>query len=464
MEKITDKKWFVYVKDHHEGPHSVDEIQDKVARGVIGTEGFVWTAGMEDWKPMKDVATFDRSPPSPAQTQAQIRSRVEIPIPPREALNREIKSVLKKSQQRRNLIRVAGRLLVFCITLGSGIFMVKSGYLDPLLEIPAIQTLSDSLTEGARPTLLNLSEHFSVIRRWVSPIPQMNDVTPEEFAELKLAAGARLEKVGPKYALALSQADPLSPTFYVGTNLVDGTHLSLVITGIPDTLLNQLSFSAVALVSISKKIGKTGIIRFADGRAIPRGEYRIDLKSPETPEILMTKRYFLAGKKDAVYLDRLKDFHEKLRARSLSEVNEAKQFMLTLFSQVQATQEKFKAIRKGKLDARQRASWEEFHNEWLKIEGELDQIFQKWTPEALENEYYYGVLFRLIQEAGQAVDRLHGIQQGYFNGIQDPVAFEVQFKNDTRLAGEALEKLKTKISQVEKLPPTPSGMPQRESL
>jgi hypothetical protein len=63
MENITEKKWFVYVQDHHEGPHSLLEIQEKLDQGLVESEGFVWSEGMDDWQKMTDVAMLDKLTP-----------------------------------------------------------------------------------------------------------------------------------------------------------------------------------------------------------------------------------------------------------------------------------------------------------------------------------------------------------------------------------------------------------------
>src|SRR4051812_29705440 len=58
MDGFTEKKWFVYVGDHHEGPFSLEEVQGKMVQGDVSTESFVWAEGMTDWKPMTEMSDF----------------------------------------------------------------------------------------------------------------------------------------------------------------------------------------------------------------------------------------------------------------------------------------------------------------------------------------------------------------------------------------------------------------------
>src|SRR5690242_16629809 len=59
MDGFTEKKWFVYLGDHHEGPFSLEEIQGKMSEGRVTRENYVWADGMADWQPMPQVPDFN---------------------------------------------------------------------------------------------------------------------------------------------------------------------------------------------------------------------------------------------------------------------------------------------------------------------------------------------------------------------------------------------------------------------
>src|SRR3954467_9410853 len=58
MDGFTDKKWFVYIGDHHEGPFSLEDIQGKMAQGQVTRNSYVWAEGMADWKAMIEMSEF----------------------------------------------------------------------------------------------------------------------------------------------------------------------------------------------------------------------------------------------------------------------------------------------------------------------------------------------------------------------------------------------------------------------
>lgn len=58
MSNLNEKRWFVYLGDHHEGPFSLGEIHNKMHQGSVSQTNYVWCEGMSDWKQMTDVGEF----------------------------------------------------------------------------------------------------------------------------------------------------------------------------------------------------------------------------------------------------------------------------------------------------------------------------------------------------------------------------------------------------------------------
>ncbi len=71
---MDEKKWFLYVVDHHEGPFSLVDIRDLLEQGKTTTEAFVWREGMDDWTPMASLPDFAPilGPQEPSLTSSQI--------------------------------------------------------------------------------------------------------------------------------------------------------------------------------------------------------------------------------------------------------------------------------------------------------------------------------------------------------------------------------------------------------
>ncbi|MGK5087803.1 GYF domain-containing protein [Bdellovibrionota bacterium FG-2] len=509
MDGFKEKKWFVYLGDHHEGPFSLEEIQSKLNLGLVTPSSFVWAEGMTDWKLMTDIEAFQSllkpkmepvislapAPPleptigpptfesTPAIELSPIMEPVEQPLAPMSLAPEPTSSPLEIPQElqetqpepqedeptstvarpgKRSSLRTILRTFGVLIILGGSGYLYYTGQFEALRKSPALEASFNTVTDLLQPYLLKLSDRYPALLKWVSPISRLPDIAPEDYEELKAAARAKLEVDGPRVGIALSRADLTNPTFHVASNLPENTLVELKLDGIPDTLLNQLSFSTKTSATINKRQGKTGPIGFPDGKPIPRGSYQIAVS--QNTKVLLTKTLFLGGAKDASYTERLNEFHEKMRAKATTELSEIKQFSLTLEGQLSLTLDKFAALKKGKVTPAQRKAWNQFHPVWIGIMHQMGETFSKWTPETIEKDTFYGSLYQLTQQVAQAVEKVHRFHHSYFTEPVDPKGFEIQLGEAAASASTALATLKAKIEQAEKLPTTPNGLPQREGL
>ena len=424
MDAFNEKKWFVYVGEKHEGPFSLHEIQGKMAQGQVSRTSFVWCEGMQDWKAMTEVSEFAPLLQS-SEPAAEIPIEAAISISPSaesegdtgkldpKAAKKAAKEAEKaakaasKARAKEGKVgksRVSSLLVAFLILIVVPVVLAigyMGGMLEPLMKNPGLKAAADAASDAIHPQMMNLAEKFPALAPYISPIPRLEDVTPEDFEELKAAARDSHDGTQ-KFALALSTGDVLTPVFYVTTSAADAKQVRVVVTGVGDTLLNHTSFENSAVVNFEKHLGKTAPIRFPDGKPLPRGEYIVSVYEfvaappappaqppvgqpvapppgqpsqpgqpvapppgqPEQPQVAGTppagtppavqppateapavpkgrlytkKQYFLGGAKDATYTERLKEFHERLKGKAASELAEVKQFSATLEMQLNST-------------------------------------------------------------------------------------------------------------------------------
>lgn len=574
MDGFNEKKWFIYLGDHHEGPFSLAEIQQKMTERLITSANYVWAEGMPDWKQMPEVPAFQAllaereatsapriSGPSVEATSAsnaqlfsdaaaQEALSVEplevspvimetalavdepTPVAPPAAIepmgvepvsvepagtvemaeeptpsvvigaagsqslgdahglsaaspfeNPEGAAAPRKRSGIGRAIKVASLPLVMAGAAGAYVL----GFLDPVLETPAVKAARDS----AYPYLVSMTEYVPGLENWISPIPALDDVAPEEYEELKLAAGGDAEQGEPKVALALSRADQASASFYVASNLPDGARFDVYVEGNPDTLLSQTSFSAKTNATVTRKIGKTAAVRMSEGKLLVRGEYTVyvveaDQQSeavqaalaklpvsnimlpsglPQGKKLVSKRVLFLGGERDEFYRTRLKEFHDSLKAKATTELTELRQFAAILDTQYATSMAEFSKLSKvRKLTRAHQQNWNTFHGKWIQIDTQLSESYQKWTPEVLQNDYFYGTLYAQAQMIGQAVTRLHGLHHAYFTGTVDGKSFEVQRGETMSQIEAALTSLKSKLDLAESLKAQSRGVPRREGL
>ncbi len=474
MDGNLEKKWFVYLEDHHEGPFSIQEIESKMTEGKVRSQNFVWAEGMSDWEPMPTVPDFQnlvQKLEPPIKEVSPIEQKEEPSFSFKTNLNKEADPLEEPfhaplwTPPQKTSTPWLKITCLFIIPIGIG-FVFYKGYLNSFIRKTHSQTLF----------VEKWIEKIPFLSQWFSPLPVISDLTSEDYEELKTAARAKPGQDGPKTAIALSTREHSMPSFYLATDLPEGAKFEYFLEGIPNTLLNHMSFSSQGHFSISKKLGKTPPIGFPDGQPIPRGEYwvyvveaqdqpsdvsslltsletaKIELpdKLPKGKKLIAKKTFFLGGLKDTVYEERLKEFHEKIKLKVKNELDEIKQFTQTLDSQIQASTSEFNRVKQIKSQPQQQKGWKNFHEKWTHLESQLNETFTKWTPQITQNEFFFGKLYTLIQTVGDRTDKLHMVQNSYFTAPVDLKSFEIQLGEATAQTQTSLSELRAKSEEAEK--------------
>ncbi|MCC7440689.1 MAG: DUF4339 domain-containing protein [Bdellovibrionales bacterium] len=355
--------------------------------------------------------------------------------------------------------------LGFLAVVAGGYAAYLQGYLNPAIEHPMVKEAWHSAHSQIRPLLRTAITKFPALGQLISPIPSLPDVDPADYEQLKAAALADPLVDGGKVALALSQGDLLRPAFHLAGNLPDGVSLDVLVYGRSETLLNAMNFMELRQVRLAGGHGVTPAFAYSDGKPLPRGTYSVYVvdSQAQTPEaqaflasllstttkipefipknrkIALAATFFLGGAKDAVYAERLKLYHDKLREKSQAELAEIRQFLSSLSSQFNSTQRQFQSLRKGKAATPiQRTQWGRFSGQWVGFMAQLNQSFIKWTPEFVLNNQFHGLLYMMTRETGQAVFAVHQGQALYFSGGALPQDYDIQLKQRVAFAHEAL--------------------------
>ncbi|MBC7397542.1 MAG: DUF4339 domain-containing protein [Bdellovibrionales bacterium] len=503
MNTENEKKWFVYVGDHHEGPFTPSEVHEKQKQGLVSKESYVWCEGMSDWLMLSEVKDLhielkkleqedrpaDRTNPKLERTNTKIilqseNSRImDNPMTekPVKVERSKAASIGKKGKPKSSKLPA---ILIICmlavIVLGLGALSLAS------------RLASDDLHTRLRPLLSRITDQVPALAPAFRLVPNLPDLNQDELHDLE---DARLgsPEAGVKIAVASSLNDANRPTFYVSTNLPDRTKFDLYLVGNSETLLNRLQFSAQNTVTTVKGFGKSEVFLAEGGQLIPKGEYRLFLTEsadqtegvklalpgyvgirsalktpPQVPanaHFLVVKTYFLGGPRDETYLTRLKAFHEKIKQTSQRELQELKQYSDTLNMQFSAMTTEFNRIHSAKKPSPGlRAAWKKDAATWGQINGQLDQTIQTWSKETLQNEFFYGKVYELVKNAYESVKSLFQIENNFIEGNPDRGGFEIQHGKALSEAREALELLQTKMELMGKAPATPSGIPTRDGL
>jgi hypothetical protein len=475
MNMEIQKKWFIYVGDHHEGPYSSEDLYEKkktpTPHLAVKEESYVWCEGMVDWQMISQIPELQQDFKKLAQ-------------------NDSLKNVSGKDAAFKNnspYQRKSGKILF--IIAGTAIFL----FIATIATLSVLsRTSSEDFHASLRPNLNRMVDRFPILSSVFKLIPTLTDVKPEEMKELEEAITGSPD-TNVKVAIALSQTDPNRPFFYLTSNLPNKTKLDVYLIGNRDTLLNKLQFNTQASATLNFGFAKTDALLAESGQPLPKGEYQVfitesaeqddSLKEilnayqpvktlikapkevPENAHFLFAKTYFLGGERDQTYLTRLKAFHDKVKQNAEKELMELKQYSDTLLLQFGILTQDFNKIYTAKkISNVAKSNWKKNSETWLQLNNQLEQTIQTWTKDTLQNEFFYGKVYELVKNSYDAMKKLYVLENSYVENPADKVGFDIQHGKALSEAREANEQLKTKVDLILKAPKTPSGLPTREGL
>jgi hypothetical protein len=522
MNTENEKKWFVYVGDHHEGPLSEHEVYQRKQKGQVNQDSYVWREGMADWVLMSQVTDLTQAiealsaaePPPSEKPHLELAPSPEESVPAEYAagglddpefaagseplldaspaaeakvakIHRE--KIIPKNERAKKIGGKALYILAGTISVGISILMVALVSL-----VFTSRTTNIKIHGRIRPIIEKLVEKAPYARSAFRMTPALGDVSSEDMADLENARLAGPE-TGVRIGVGLSEAEPTRPSFYITTNLPNRTKFEILIIGDPETLLNRLQYSSQLTVTPQYGFGKSEAFLTENGQALPKGDYQVYVfESAEQPEAIKavleklpsnrtremagkdvpksakfigSRRFFLGGERDDNYLTRLKAFHEAIKEKADKEVIEIKQYAETLAAQHSIVTGAFmKVFRSRKIGAPQKNDWMKTKDTWTKIAEQMDQTVQTWSKETLQNEFFYGKAYEALKNAFLSTRELVKLENSYVSKPADRNAFEIQHGKQLSESREALEILKRKVEIVSKAPKTASGLPTREGL
>lgn len=524
---MSEKKWFIYVQDHHEGPFTVEEIWTGIDAGRFSKTGFVWSDGMKDWIALATIPDFERSaPPIPEMPGSASNGQVESPTGITDIgmrLNVEatepsfvagpvaepIDEPTLTSTKREMTVETAVDSKTSIIEIASLESATHPQMLRPAVlgssaaTRPSTQGPGEKkpiITRRMKPFLYAVVAVFILlgfqksgvlhpledrIASLLSTLPELSDVTPEDYQELKKAAKAP-SSAGPQVAVALSKSDPLSPIFYVATNLPDGARFEIYVEGVPHRLLNTLSYSGKLDVATTKRLAKSVPLRYPDGKPIPRGEYLVyvmespigqpDLvykellplapvarnlpnQLPQDRRLVFSKKIFF-GAKDATYEQRLKEFHDGLVARAKNEATELSLAAATLESQALVSESAYDRLKRQPIGPKQKQVWNEMNRTWRPVEAQLVQKYAGLSPDQIKDGFFHGNLVAEFLVVEKILADLHSAQEKLFTTTASYGSLEGQvmsLRNQFEMRKSAW---KTAIDKARAMPANPeTGLP-----
>ena len=341
MDAQSGAVWFIFVDDHHEGPHAPEAILEFLRTGKLQADSYIWREGQADWQPLNQIEAFQAAlgtpPPVPPANHPVVASAVQFSLEPSSASQllggapqapladpTRQSSVTLETSLPAGSVEISRYIPAGQSTTTAGTptqaggtlpadhlgawdeldrrqvsrrLLLKGGAIGLLLGVVIGGILGVSLApsndEASSPLRERLGGVLPFLHPKVPPLPPLPDLTPEEYHRLEGAAVATpAEKTAAaghpiKFALSLSPTLGL-PVFHLASTLPDHTKFYLYLIGHSETLLNQTSFSVRLEAQLERHYAKTLPIKMPEGKVLPKGEYQayLSIFTDAPPELI----------------------------------------------------------------------------------------------------------------------------------------------------------------------------------
>lgn len=504
---MDDKQWFLYVVDHHEGPFSVDEVKQRIKAGQAKHTSYVWREGFADWIMMNEVAEFgDSAAGKDGHGPFSFNTKETKKDEPEPVLSDNSRAdVFKKGGTSANLgyqgvssrrsrwytsntflllVFVSALTAIYQLTAQSKLNFIyeKIGIKNQVLAldlrpisfekqqidfvVKTVKTATTPLIEIALPKVKKFLPEPVVA--FLSPIELPEEVPQSERDALisviksDLAGGAR-------FATALATGEEMNPTFFIASNLPNGTNLTVLLQGRKGTLINAISYEKKVFVEVQNHLARTSRFLLDGTKPLPKGEYLLVIYEADAQNTVVSQAlqslpkrmppsmipkekvaftmdtYFLGGKKDEDYLARLKEFNQRIQSRITQEIAELKQISVTLESMANESAVKFFGLAKPPLDKKKKAQWQKYHGTYLTMAGQIKTALSKLTPQLLHQEYALPDLYTKLKDVFVLTEGLHQSEDDFMltSGNMEEV------RKKARATVDALTLLKHDISKID---------------
>ena len=441
--------WFLLFDENYEGPISFQDLQMRIESAAIPRDTLLWQAGRDNWEPIAHFPEFksyvDQLPVIlPRFKAAAVLAAPLVEVAPAPRLSR--KSIEKQLKETIRAVPVTEPNEYAWLN-----FIEKQGYA-LTEEVPSKKSEVPPRQKTIALASIVGTTYFALRTPMPTLLAQLETNEREELYSTITTRGSN------KAAIALLNRDLFAPIFVITTNVPANTPLSLHIDGIEETLVGEFRVSLRANLVFKDGVATTPPFRRANGVPYPHGSYNVSVWSQPAnePAILLSEKVFWLNPKSADYKNQINAYHEKLRAQAHDELGELEQVAKTLASQLDETAGEFELFSKNS-SKNAAKNWSEFSARWTRLQAQLDSLFSRWTPEALESAYYHASSYKALKALGGMTAALHRAQSEF--ALSPLQGRELIVGAQASKLRASLKTLQDKITMTQDQSPLASGLP-----
>lgn len=449
-----DTLWFVFHDDRQLGPFATSDLAKRINHGELPESIHVWAQGFDDWKPIANVPGFD-------SYRLDVQS-----IEAAEAVDKlnqgfemaDADFISAEAQKKQEATEIATWNQRQSVATQAVSEKTVDAYVDADDDNRIISWISKHrfLTAAATLTLL-VASTFTFQALTGSRGLNRQELSPDDFHNLKASILESLTFSGPTASIAVATASVAAPQFVIGTNLKDGSKITVKIDGVPESMVGRFYYSMKTTVAVKNGVAKTGRLRESSketGTFLP-GLYKVTLFSEVDQTVLHQRTFFLGAIGNGDFDTSLKQYHEQLREQAAAEILEARQLTDTISKVLNESNSWFSSVEKrlgGMSKSSRTKTWDAQNSKFQALDVQMASIEAQWKSAATANHIYHFELFSKISTLLQHIRSVNQTQGEILLGasdVQDATRRLAETNYQARLAVDGITKYLNSIPETE---------------
>jgi hypothetical protein len=401
-----DTLWFVFHDGRQLGPFVTSDLAKRINHGELPDSIHVWAQGFDDWKPIANVPGFDSyriDVQSIEAAEAVDKLNQGFEMAGTEFISAEIHNKQQNTQQQETAEIETWNQRQSAITREAIDSIVGTGN-DNGNQI--VSWISKHRFLSATVSVLLLIAAGLALQTFTgSRGLNRQELSPDDFHRLKASILESLTFSGPSASIAVATTSIAAPQFVIGTNLKDGSKITVKIDGVPESMVGRFFYSMKTTVTAMNGVAKTGRLREStkDAGAFLPGLYKVTLFNDLDQTVLHQRTFFLGSIENGDFDHALKSYHEQLRGQAAAEILEARQLIDTISKVLNESNSWFASVEK-KLGGMSKSSrtkiWESQNSKFQALDVQMASIEAQWksaqTSSTNINKIFYHEVFSQI--------------------------------------------------------------------
>lgn len=406
--EILDSAWYVYLNDHFHGPFSELELYAWTRNQNEYNKSYFWKYGMESWALLNETDLISKFTLHKMEFEELIKTQ-DTPILWKNWSPIEADKKLDASMHKMDW-HIDGIAKPLGLREDRGIKEETRQELKAHSEVNfKTKTKVTHLALICTVSILVVATLLFIMESYWSRLVRPLGVSESDYSQLTRALEKSELEVGPRFAVAIANAEIENPQIYITSNISDQGSFKIEVAGIASKMVGSFYFNQSIELEKKRSLIEVPSLAQESGK-IPKGFYQIKVLYKKN--IILDQIHFMGGRNDNTYEKELLQYHQSLFKQLQLEILELKQLLLALEGQIAFFNSEFEIpplLSHSQTNFKQNEQFKFNEASWIKFQSQIMEYSLNIKNMKQDQGMNYILLpyFQLQTEVGERLINLH---------------------------------------------------------